>query len=561
MADGKKVVFLELNSSYSHSMPGYAQLRALAEREAPEWQWGHVAATVKTPGPEIIREVEANGPDWLLATGYIFNLELLLEVGAELKKRHDRLQIFLGGPCFLGNNEAFLRRHAFIAGVMRGDESSLPDLLRGTDFGRVAGLGYLDEQNCYRDNRTAHYPGELDALPSPYQLGLIQGGKPFYQLATSRGCDGACTFCTSAATPGIRYHSLARVKADLQALQIAGYREIRLTDRTFNADSRRAAELLRMFREEFPELRFHLEIHPGRITPEILEQLAKTSRGRLHLEAGVQSFAPAVLKRIRRPAATAKTEAGLLELVGFGNLEVHTDLLAGLPGQTLNSLLRDVNKLLELAPDEIQLELLKLLPGTALRSQPPPGLEYSPEPPWQVTRTAEMSGEDLKTAALFARVLDCWYNPPPLRNVFRCCIRRQADCFIRFADFIAARCDFSRGRPALEKRFELLEEFLENRDKIGLELCRFARIAAGFRCRQADLRKNMRPAVETVIWSRPDWNENIPIKRSAVLMCDFNAGDLWLDANAPLHAAETGYIFKLHYGRNVAQISRFNPRG
>ncbi|MFA6715051.1 MAG: hypothetical protein WCS27_06720, partial [Victivallaceae bacterium] len=91
----RTLVFLELNSSYSHSMPGYCMLRALAEREAPEWRWKHVETTIKTPPGEIIRKVEARKPDILLATAYIFNFHLLLEVGAELKKRCRALQIFL----------------------------------------------------------------------------------------------------------------------------------------------------------------------------------------------------------------------------------------------------------------------------------------------------------------------------------------------------------------------------------------------------------------------------------------------------------------------------------
>ncbi|MCK4982233.1 MAG: DUF4080 domain-containing protein [Victivallaceae bacterium] len=554
MLDEKKVVFLELNSSYSHSMPGYCLIRALAEREAPEWSWGHSEATAKTSLDEIVCDVEANNPDVLLATGYIFNLDLLLKVCTELKKRNKGLKIFLGGPSFLGDNEHFLRENLCISGVIRGDESSIPDLLKGNDFKQVAGLCYLNEQNCYQDNKSADYKAELDTLPSPYQHALIHRGKAFYQLETSRGCGGACTFCTSSKSKRVKYHSLPRVKKDLQSLHDLGYRDIRLIDRTFNEDSARAVSMLKFFAEDFPDMRFHLEIHPGRLRPEVLEQLAKAEKGSLHLEAGIQSFDPTVLKKIRRPASAEKTEKSLKALLALDNLELHTDLIAGLPGQTLASLLSDVNKMLELAPDEIQLENLKLLPGTELRENPPPGLEYSPEIPWQVTRTNKMSVKDLEKASLYSYILDSWYNPPGLRNVFRFSTRQSNDFFIEFCDFIEPYCDLSKGKLAMEKRFDLLEEFLEEQDEKSLELCRFAKIACGFRCDKADMQKYSKSTDETVIWSRAELDKNTAIKRCIKLDCSFNAADFWLNPKAKLHESPTSYIFKLHYGRNVANV-------
>ena len=555
MGDEKKVVFLELNSSYSHSMPGYCLIRALAEREAPEWRWGHSEATTKTALEEIVCDVEANNPDVLLATGYIFNLDLLLKVCAELKKRNKKLRIFLGGPSFLGDNENFLRKNLCISGVIRGDESSIPDLLKGNEFKQIPGLCYLDEQNHYQDNQWADYRAELDTLPSPYQQGLIHRGNAFYQLETSRGCGGACTFCTSSKSKGVKYHSLARVKKDLQALHELGYRDIRLIDRTFNEDSERAVSMLKFFAEDFPDMRFHLEIHPGKLKPKVLEQLAKAEKGSLHLEAGIQSFDPTVLKKIRRPASAEKAEKGLKALLALDNLELHADLIAGLPGQTLVSLLSDVNKMLELAPDEIQLENLKLLPGTELRENPPPGLEYNPEIPWQVTRTNEMSIKDLGKASLYSYILDSWYNPPALRNVFRFSTRQINDFFIKFCDFIEPYCDLSKGKLAMEKRFDLLEEFLKEHDEKSLELCRFAKIASGFRCDKVEMQKYQKSTNETIIWGRADLDKNTPIKRCITLDCSFNTADFWLNPKAKLHESPTSYIFKLYYGRKVANVA------
>jgi len=547
----KKVVFLELNSSYSHSMPGYCIIRSLAEQDAPEWCWGHVEATTKTPLKEIVCDVESNNADILLATGYIFNLDLLLEACDELKISNKKLRIFLGGPSFLGDNEDFLRKHLYISGVIRGDESSIPDLLKGN---KVAGLCYIDAQNCYQDNKLADYKNDLDSLPSPYQQGLIHRGKAFYQLETSRGCGGACSFCTSSKSRGVKYHSLARVKKDLQALHELGYRDIRLIDRTFNEDSERALSMLKFFADDFSDMRFHLEIHPGRLNSEVLQQLAKAKKGSLHIEAGIQSFDPIVLKAIRRPASVKNTKKGLKALLELNNLEVHADLIAGLPEQTLPSLLKDINKMLDLAPNEIQLENLKLLPGTDLFENSPANLKYNPNTPWQVLQTKHMSSEDLRVASLYSYILDSWYNPPALINTFRFCNKQINDFFVKFYNFIEAHCDLSKGKMPLEKRFDLLEDFLKKQDKNCLELCQFAKIASGFRCAKADMQKYNKSNQEKIIWQRDDLDQKTTIKRCITLNTSFNIADLWLNHKAKLDQQKHCYTLKLHYGRNVASI-------
>ena len=556
MIKNKNLVFLELNSSYSHSMLSYCLIRSLAEREAPGWNWMHTTATIKTPVEDIVLDVESCEPDILLATAYIFNLELLCEVCECLKAHNKNLHIYLGGPCFLGDNEEFLRANPAVTGVIRGDESSIPDLLQGREAERIAGLCRIDENGIYRDNSFADYADELDTLPSPYQEGKIHSGKAFYQLETSRGCGGACSFCTSSKSYGVKYHSLERVRKDLRALQKNGYREIRLIDRTFNEDEQRAVGMLKMFAEDFPDMRFHLEVHPGRLKTGVLEQLGRAKTGSLHLEAGIQSFDPVVLKSIRRPASAEKAKAGLKELLKLHNVEIHSDLIAGLPGQTLASLTADIDTMLKLEPDEIQLENLKILPGTELADNPPSGLEYQSEPPWAVTCTKEMNPTDLEKASLYSYIIDSWYNPPQTQNVFRFCVRYINNFWNEFVSYIEPFCDLNKGKMSLERRFELLEKFLLNKDLKAWELCCFAQIACGFACDHAELQKYtvLEPHKEELIWLRNGLSASVKIKRCVILECSFNAADFWLNSNSNLEELAGHYVFKLHYGRNVAAV-------
>jgi radical SAM superfamily enzyme YgiQ (UPF0313 family) len=555
MVEMKKVLFLEINSSYSHSMLSYCLIRAFCEQQATDWQWHHIDGTLKNSIYELLDAAVELEPDLILGTAYIFNIDFLCQLVAKIKQKLPDSRIVLGGPSFLGNNESFLRNNSAVDAVIRGDESTVP-LLLNDDWMASEGLCYITQTGDYKDNGIADFDDELDSLPSPYQAGLIHTGKPFFQLETSRGCRGRCVFCTSSLSHKVKFFSLDRVRMDLQALHHAGYREIRLIDRTFNEQPQRAVDMLNMFYTEFYDMRFHLEIEPGKLCEPVTEALKKAPEGMLHLEAGVQTFDTEVLKKIRRPASAAATREGLKKLVDNPSFEVHADLIAGLPGQTLESVMQDVDTMVSIGPEEIQLEVLKLLPGTELAAKPPKGMEYNSLPPWDITATKDMAADQIRYAAFVSHVLDSWYNTPGLQNVFRFAHQRIDNFLKKFCEFTEAYCHPSKGKLPLEKRYKICNEFLKSHDKLCYELSIFSTVAAGFVVPDLELRKYPLNEAEDEqdIWQRPDIPANIKIKRCITLECSFDAADIWSGFSTGIVEGRHLYMFKLHYGRNVAQI-------
>jgi radical SAM superfamily enzyme YgiQ (UPF0313 family) len=562
MAEIKKVLFLEINSSYSHSMLSYCLIRAFCEQQAPNWQWHHIDGTLKNSIYELLDATVELEPDLILGTAYIFNIDFLCQLVAKLKLKLPGSRIVLGGPSFLGNNESFLRNNSAVDAVIRGDESTVP-LLLNDNWMMTEGLCCISQDGGYQDNGIADFDGELDSLPSPYQAGLIHTGKPFFQLETSRGCRGRCVFCTSSLSHKVKFFSLDRVRMDLQALHLAGYKEIRLIDRTFNEQPQRAVDMLNMFYSEFYDMRFHLEIEPGKLCEPVTETLKNAPEGMLHIEAGVQTFDTEVLKQIRRPASAAATRKGLKKLVNNSKFEVHADLIAGLPGQTLESVMQDVSTMVSIGPEEIQLEILKLLPGTELAAKPPKGMKYNSLPPWDIIATKDMDADQISYAAFASHVLDSWYNTPGLQNVFRFAHQRIDDFLKEFCEFVKAYCHPQQGKLTLEKRYKICNEFLKSRDKLCYELSVFSTVAAGFVVPDLELRKYPLDEAEEeqMIWQRPDVSANIKIKRCIKLECSFNTADVWSNFSNETIERKCSYMFKLHYGRNVAQIvkARYLP--
>ena len=268
-----------------------------------------------------------------------------------------------------------------------------------------------------------------------------------------------CSYCTSCKTD-LRFKSLQQVEKELCLLRQKGIREIRLLDRTFNFPPQRGKDLLKMFRLKFPEIKFHLEIHPQIMPPLLQDELLQALPGQLHLEAGIQSFNSQVQKAAGRNMNPKEALSGLRFLCSCKNFETHTDLLSGLPDQTLQSIYEDVEELLQTGPGEIQLEVLKVLPGTPLRKQAAQfGLCYNPQTPYDVMKSNAMSSEDILESRLLSRLLDLTYNHAALHPVMLQAARDQS-CFLHDMLNFFIRNSLKPGRLFdLKKRFQLLDSF------------------------------------------------------------------------------------------------------
>ena len=184
-----------------------------------------------------------------------------------------------------------------------------------------------------------------------------------------------------------------------------------MIDRTFNAHPNRTKALLALFREFSDTLRFHIEIHPSLLTPKIINILTDLPNELLHIEAGLQSLDDLVLTSSGRTGSSHSAIEALHHLKTCNRFEIHADLIAGLPHYTLSRIKKDVKELISISLDEIQLETLKLLPGTLMRHQAASfGITYAPLPPYELLSIPSMPPKALYEAQQLSRLLDGWYN-------------------------------------------------------------------------------------------------------------------------------------------------------
>jgi radical SAM superfamily enzyme YgiQ (UPF0313 family) len=482
-----KLLWLDINCSYAHASLALPAIHAqCGDRDA---EWAALSSVLSTSPGRVAAQIVVERPDILAGTAWLFTREYLLQVIVRAKALLPKTIVILGGPEFLGENELFLRREPSVDAVFRGEgEEAFSRWLKvagkRSEWASIPGLCYLDEHGAYRDNGRAQV-SDFAALNPPEASRFFFRDKPFVQLESARGCFSRCSFCVSGAEKPVRTIPVGAVRRRIAQMKARGVQEIRLLDRTFNGDPRRAMELLDVF-SEYSDLRFHLELHPALLPDELRRRLAALPTGLLHVEAGIQSLREPVLNACRRAGRLEDALDGLRFLCERPNLVTHADLIVGLPLYTLEHVFEDVRTLAAFGAGEIQLELLKVLPGTALRREAEAlGVVYSPVPPYEVLKTREMNVDDIQTGRQLSRLLDFYYNARAWQGITMRLIREKSAFLSLFLEWMR-RGEYLEQPLSVEKRGLLLYEFIAGSCPVYVGPMAEAWLAAGLSPRKLE---------------------------------------------------------------------------
>ena len=477
-----KILWIDLNSSYAHSSLALPALHAQI-KDNPEYEWAIVSATISENIGTIVDEIYRHQPDILAATCWLFNHEALMHIASRAKALLPHACLILGGPEFLGDNEMFLRRNPYIDCVFRGEgEEGFAQWLtcwnKRDAWKSITGLCYIDAEGNYQDHGLSRVYA-FDQLTAPEESRFFNWSKPFVQLETTRGCFNTCAFCVSGGEKPVRVLSIDTIRNRLQTIHKQGIRDVRVLDRTFNFNPRRAKELLNLFLEFHPHMRFHLEIHPALITDELKNELRQLPQGLLHLEAGIQSLREDVLQKCLRIGKLSSALDGLQFLCSLNNMETHADLIAGLPLYRLEEIFEDIHTLAQYHAGEIQLESLKLLPGTEMRRRAEElGIRYSPLPPYEVLQTNEITTGELQVARRLSRLLDAFYNTPAWQDLTRQLIL-EVDGFLHHFLGYLTQANLIDNPMSLERRGLVLYQYIKEYHPLYLTQASMAWIEAG----------------------------------------------------------------------------------
>ncbi len=382
-----------------------------------EHEYKVVEGTINEPLDKIAERIVSENPDIIGLSCYIWNINSVAKLGEMLKTALPNCIIILGGPEVSYNTCEALELYSFCDYIIAGEgefafAKLCDELSENRNFGSVPGL-------CYRKNgeiiANAFAIGEGEP-PSPYcdEYFEMLKGRICY-LETSRGCPYSCAFCLSSRC-ALRFFDIERAKKEMLLLAKSGTQTVKLVDRTFNANKKRAKELWQFiidnYGKEIPKgICFHFEIAGDILDEESIEILNSAPKGSMQLEIGLQSFNEKTLAYINRKTDTSKLKANIAKLLIPGNMHIHIDLIAGLPFEDLESFRDSFNIAFELHPNMLQLGFLKLLHGAAMREDKEKyPCNFHKNPPYEVISTPWTNENDLELLHKLEDALERLYN-------------------------------------------------------------------------------------------------------------------------------------------------------
>lgn len=377
-----------------------------------------VESTVNASIDEFVQNIIDKKPDLVAFSCYIWNVLCVNEVTKKLKAALS-CPICLGGPEVAFTPADTLVRFPDVDYIISGEGewsfSSFVDALDGCcDMSETEGVSYINEDlTCITTEQKKH----SETPPSPYCEEYFNNlnGRIAY-LEASRGCPFRCSYCLSGCKSGFRTFNFDRICSDIKLLSYSGTKTIKFVDRTFNADKNFANKILSFIKDNYGHsirtgVCFHFEIAGDILSSDTLEILKSMPHGVCQLEIGIQSFTPCVLDNIHRHTNTQKLCQNIEALMSFDNMHIHTDLIAGLPGEDITSFEESFNRAFALKTHMLQLGFLKILFGADIERQILDyELFYKSTPPYEILSTASMSENDFLLLKNCECALDKLYN-------------------------------------------------------------------------------------------------------------------------------------------------------
>ena len=286
-----------------------------------------------------------------------------------------RTAVFGSHPTFMPER---CLAHAGVDYVIRHEPEEtvleLAKALAGGGAEDIAGLGFRDGENQPRCNPQRPFLKNLDWLPYPDVQLLPEGihyfnplvrRMPYVTTTTSKGCPGKCIFCTAPAFDGHAYRAQTAdyVIGELCYFVAQGIREVYFRDDTFFVNKKRDHAICRAIIDQGLGISW---IANARVDCIDEETMVLAARAGCHtLKFGIESGSQEILDGLRKGYRLDQGRQ-VFAWARKHSLSTHAHVMIGNPGDTLETIRRTVDYVLELSPSTATFGICTPYPGTPL---------------------------------------------------------------------------------------------------------------------------------------------------------------------------------------------------
>lgn len=321
-------------------------------------------------------------PDVLALSCYIWNWAYNLKLAETVKSRYPGCIIILGGPEVPNRSQGFFSEHGFVDILVHGEgeltmKELLAELLNDEPaLSSIDGISYRGSDDVTVKTRSRSRIGELDSIPSPYITGLfddIVASHPTISFnasqETHRGCPYSCTFCDwgSAVMTKVRQFGTDRL---IDEMEWFGKNRI---DLLYNCDAnygimKRDLELTSVMisvKDRYEGYPSKFRAAYAKKTNDRIFEIAKMLND-AGMNKGVtlsmQSTDANTLENVKRSNIRIDDFARLTSEYRNAGIPTYTELIVGLPGETMASFTKGLDDVLKAGQhDNINVYMCMLL--------------------------------------------------------------------------------------------------------------------------------------------------------------------------------------------------------
>lgn len=371
----------------SDAMPlGIGYMKAVMDQKLK----GHHSKVFAYPD-KLEKAIKEVVPDVLMLTNYTWNEALSMHFAKQLRKLNPGSLIVMGGPNIPIEDirrKAFMQLHHYLDLYALGEgdffAADLVQLYIDSEFDKEKLFTQEIHSSVYKKDGTFTVTPllprtkNIDDIPSPWLTGVLDeffDGTMVPLFETNRGCPFSCTFCVQGTKwyNKVNNFSLERIREEIMyiaekiSIDFPQQKMLRIADPNFGMYTR-DIEIASYIGETQRRFQYPLIIDAttGKNKAENIIQTMEQVNGALVLYQAVQSLDDEVLENIQRSNIKLDAYKSLQVHIKGRGLKSSSDLILGLPGETLEKHLQSLEKIINSGTDKLNNFQAMLLKGSDL---------------------------------------------------------------------------------------------------------------------------------------------------------------------------------------------------
>lgn len=366
---------------------GVAYMKAVMDRDLPD-----VESRLFAYPNKLYDALQQAPPDILMVSNYLWNEALSLHFAKLARRFNPDVLVVMGGPNIPIEEDrqvAYMEAHPEIDVYVCGEGDFLATEVVRQYLAAGMSRKKLGERtipsSIYRRpdgqmafQKTWERHKEIDEIPSPWLTGIQDeffDGKLAPMIETNRGCPFTCTFCVQGTSWYTKVHNfdIARMKEEIEyiAKKVKALSPrmgtLRIADSNYGMFERdvEISEFIGEMQRKYGYPTF-IDATTGKNRADRIIRSVEKVSGALVVYQAVQSLNDDVLRNIKRSNIKLKAYEEIMIHIRGRGLRSNSDLIVGLPGETLQSHVEAIRQLIDAGTNQMHNLQLVLLKGSEL---------------------------------------------------------------------------------------------------------------------------------------------------------------------------------------------------